>query len=70
MTEKLGADINKDCVSCHMPEQPSMAIAVMLQGNDVPSPALMHTHLIKIYPDETKAILDFIKTRETTKSKL
>jgi nitrate/TMAO reductase-like tetraheme cytochrome c subunit len=61
MTAKLGPTINKDCITCHMPEQPSMAIAVMLQGKDVPTPALMHTHLIKVYSDETKAILDLIK---------
>ena len=61
MTAKLAPTIDKDCITCHMPEQPSMAIAVMLQGKDVPSPALMHTHLIKAYPDETKAILDLIK---------
>ena len=61
MTATLGPTIDKDCITCHMPEQPSMAIAVMLQGKNVPSPALMHTHFIKIYADETKAILDLIK---------
>lgn len=56
--------INKNCVKCHMPQQPSMAIAVMLQGEAVPTAALMHTHLIKIYPDETKKILAFIKNQQ------
>lgn len=54
-------ELNKNCVNCHMPEQPSMAIAVILQGKMTPTPALMHTHLIKNYPDETQKILAFIK---------
>ena len=61
MTAKLGPKINNNCTNCHMPQQPSMAIAVMLQGSSMPTPALMHTHLIKNYPDETKKILAFIK---------
>jgi hypothetical protein len=65
MTASLGADINTYCINCHMPEQPSMAIAVMLQGNPTPTPALMHTHLIKNYPEETKAILELIKKKKT-----
>ena len=47
-----------------------MAIAVMLPGSEIPTPALMHTHLIKIYPNETKAVLDYIKSKETTKRNL
>ncbi len=61
MTASLGKEINNNCINCHMPQQPSMAIAVMLQGADMPTPALMHTHLIKTYPEETKKILAFIK---------
>lgn len=63
MTSTTGDGINKNCVKCHMPEEPSMAIAVMLQGETMPTPALMHTHLIKVYPDETKKILAFIKNQ-------
>ncbi len=54
MTAALGPAINQDCVSCHMPEQPSHAIAVLLQGASSPTPALMHTHLIKVYPEASK----------------
>jgi hypothetical protein len=54
-------ELKSNCVNCHMPEQPSMAIAVLLQGQNTPTPALMHTHLIRGYPDETKKILAFIK---------
>ena len=61
MTASIGKDINNNCINCHMPQQPSMAIAVMLQGAAMPAPALMHTHLIKTYPEETKKFLAFIK---------
>ena len=55
--------ISKDCISCHMPEQPSMAIAVLLQGQHTPAAALMHTHLIKNYPEETQKILALLKEK-------
>jgi nitrate/TMAO reductase-like tetraheme cytochrome c subunit len=55
--------INQNCIDCHMPRQPSRSIAVLLQGAKEPSAALMRTHLIKIYPDESKKILDSIKKR-------
>ncbi len=53
--------LDKHCTSCHMPEKPSLAIAVMLQGSIEPTRAMMHTHRIKIYPEESEKILDFIK---------
>ena len=57
MTGKLGATISNNCIDCHMPEQPSKAIAMLLQGNDVPAQAMMRSHLIKIYPEESKKYL-------------
>ncbi|MEP7108043.1 MAG: multiheme c-type cytochrome [Ferruginibacter sp.] len=65
MTGTLGSEINKNCIDCHMPEQPSKAIAVLLQGDSIPTSALMHTHLIKNYPDETKKVIAFIKKKST-----
>ena len=51
MAGKAGMEtIKKDCISCHMPEQPSRAIMVLLQGQDTPTPALMRSHFIAIYP--------------------
>lgn len=54
--------LKANCTNCHMPQQPSMAIAVMLQGKTSPEPALMHTHYIKAYPDETKKVLAYLKS--------
>ena len=63
MTASIGPEINKNCTNCHMPKMQSMAIAVLLQGNNIPTSALIHTHLIKVYPEETKKILAFIKNK-------
>lgn len=57
MTTTLGASVKQNCIDCHMPKQPSHAIAVYLQGDDVPTVASLRTHYIKIYPEETKKFL-------------
>jgi len=61
MTKTIGPQISKNCTGCHMPEEPSMAIAVLLQDDVIPTRASMHTHLIKPYPEETQKILAFLK---------
>ncbi|MEP6749280.1 MAG: multiheme c-type cytochrome [Bacteroidota bacterium] len=57
LTDKLGASIKNNCINCHMPEQPSRSIAMLLQGNAVPTQAIMRSHFIKIYPQESKKYL-------------
>lgn len=52
-------NIERNCIDCHMPAQPSRAIAVDIQGEEVPRVSLIRSHLIKIYPNETKKYLDF-----------
>ncbi len=68
MTSSMGSSINSNCTSCHMPQLPSKAIAVLLQGSDTSTPATMHTHLIKNYPEETARILAYLKNKPTTKT--
>jgi nitrate/TMAO reductase-like tetraheme cytochrome c subunit len=58
MTSTLGPSIKQNCIDCHMPKQPSHAIAVYLQGQDVPTVAYLRTHYIKVYPEETKKFLN------------
>ena len=58
MTSTIGPSITQNCIDCHMPKQPSHAVAVYLQGAEDPTPALMRTHFITIYPAETKKVLD------------
>ena len=49
--------LTKNCIDCHMPEQRSRAIMVLLQGEDVPTPAYMRSHYISIYKEESKKLL-------------
>ncbi len=51
------SSIKSNCIDCHMPRQPSMSVALMLSGADVPTAALIHTHLIKVYPEETSKFI-------------
>lgn len=46
--------ITKNCIDCHMPAQPSKAITVFLEGEEVPRASLVRSHFIGIYPEETK----------------
>ncbi len=52
------SSISSNCIDCHMPRQPSMSVALMLSGHDVPTAALIHTHDIKVYPAETKKFIE------------
>ncbi|MDB5223888.1 MAG: hypothetical protein JWN83_2555 [Chitinophagaceae bacterium] len=61
MTAEIGPAITQNCIDCHMPKQPSHAVSVFLQGSPAPTPALMRTHFIKIYPEETKKVLAYLK---------
>jgi hypothetical protein len=67
MTNEIGPVIKENCIDCHMPKQLSHAVAVYLQGADAPTPALMRTHYIKVYPDETQKILNLLKQRRHDK---
>ncbi|MDE3144041.1 MAG: hypothetical protein KGL19_07790, partial [Bacteroidota bacterium] len=58
MVDKVSAEkLKKNCIDCHMPEQSSRAIMVLLQGQSIPTSAVMRSHFISIYPEETKKIL-------------
>jgi hypothetical protein len=53
-------NIEKDCIDCHMPAQPSKSIAVFLQNEETPRTSLLRSHFIGIYPDEIKKYLNKI----------
>ncbi len=58
--------VNKDmltgnCISCHMPEKESRSIVFKEQGTGKALAAIMRTHVIKIYPEEAKKMIAFIK---------
>ena len=52
------AGIEKNCIDCHMPAQPSKSIAVFLQGEETPKASVLRSHFIAIYPDEVKKFIN------------
>lgn len=56
-THDLNVGIDKNCIDCHMPSQPSKSIAVFLQGEETPKASLLRSHFIGIYPDEIKKFI-------------
>ncbi|HEY4154657.1 MAG TPA: hypothetical protein VGM24_04500, partial [Puia sp.] len=57
LTATLGNSINQNCIDCHMPKQKSRAIMLLLQGDKTPTSAVIRSHYIRIYPEETKKVL-------------
>lgn len=53
--------IEKNCIDCHMPKQPSMAVTLFTEGSEVPTPAMIRTHFINIYPGETKKFIPLMQ---------
>ncbi|MFT3682236.1 MAG: multiheme c-type cytochrome [Ferruginibacter sp.] len=47
----------QNCISCHMPQQPSKAIAVFLEGGEDPVASMIRSHFIGIYPETVKKML-------------
>ncbi len=62
LSKTMGNAINTNCVDCHMPLKSSKVIAVQLRGGTIPIAALIRSHFISIYPNETKKILSAMKT--------
>ncbi len=66
MTAAIGPAVTKNCIDCHMPKQLSHAVSVYLEGQDIPTSALMRTHLIKIYQETTEKIMALLKQKGAT----
>lgn len=47
-----------NCIDCHMPLQESTSISFFLQGKEQPVNAMMRTHFIKVYTEETKKFIE------------
>lgn len=61
LEKTVGSILAKNCIDCHMPLKPSRAIAVFLPGAAMPTAALIRSHFIGIYPEETQKILSHMK---------
>ncbi|MDF2187315.1 multiheme c-type cytochrome [Paraflavitalea sp. CAU 1676] len=53
--------LTQRCIDCHMPEQASNKITLLTNGQSSPTPDLIRTHLIRVYPDETSRIMATLK---------
>jgi hypothetical protein len=53
------SQLKQNCIQCHMPEKNSNSIRMLLQGDDIPTPAKMHVHHITVYQDE---VIKYIKS--------
>ena len=59
MIEGLSDDVIKsNCIDCHMPLQESTSISFLLQNKTQPVNAIMRTHYITVYNDETKKFIE------------
>jgi hypothetical protein len=63
MTARIGPSIMQNCIDCHMPKQVSHTVSVFLQGEEKPTAALMRTHYIKPYPEETEKVIAWLKKK-------
>jgi hypothetical protein len=66
MTASIGPAITQNCIDCHMPKQPSHAVTVFLQGEQFPTPVMMRTHYVKVYPEEVNKVLESLKQQKTS----
>jgi len=57
MTAQIGKAITANCIDCHMPLKTSHSITELLAGQKTPTAALIRSHYITIYPDETKKFM-------------
>lgn len=65
----LVSSLEKNCIDCHMPEQRSRAIVFPLSGQELPIAAMIRSHLISVYPDETKNFVDNLNKEKKKKTK-
>jgi nitrate/TMAO reductase-like tetraheme cytochrome c subunit len=56
ITHVQSVNITQNCIDCHMPKQPSKAIAVYLQDKKEPVASLIRSHYIGIYSANNKPI--------------
>jgi hypothetical protein len=57
LTSLPASQLAKNCIDCHMPALPSGNITLLTDGQTSPTPDSMRTHLITVYPEETKKML-------------
>ena len=59
--------LSGNCIDCHMPAKESGTIVFIDQLSNKKNAASFRSHLIKIYPEETKKVLRFMKQTQMKK---
>jgi Cytochrome c554 and c-prime len=57
MLPTIGASIKINCIDCHMPVKNSQQLMVQEAGKENTTPALVRSHLIGIYKEETEKLI-------------
>lgn len=52
-----GFSMVNNCVNCHMPVKASKNLTMFIQSSSTPAPEYVRSHLIAVYPNESKQIL-------------
>ena len=65
MTHELEISVLKqNCIDCHMPNTESQILNVKLDTKETNTPAVIRSHLIKVYPAQSNDITAlFMKTK-------
>lgn len=63
LTNTGSVNLAANCIDCHMPSKPSKLIQLLSNGQQSPTPNLIRTHYISIYPEETKKTLSSLKSK-------
>jgi hypothetical protein len=64
LVDELGkAALVKNCIDCHMPVKSSRLITFQVAGKTQKTPYQLRSHQIAVYPEETKKILSYLKSK-------
>ncbi len=59
--ENKNVVLEKNCIDCHLPAKPSISLTMNRQDADIPTVALLRTHLIAVDAEATRKYLATIK---------
>jgi len=60
----VGTSITNNCIDCHMPIKASKLVNLLASGKPTPTPLQVRSHLITIYPEESRKILASMKAAQ------
>jgi len=60
-TSVPAATLKQNCIDCHMPALPSRTITLLTNGETSPTPDSIRTHLIAVYKQNAKGIIEMVR---------